>query len=47
MPSPDGYTVLLINPPNYINATLYTNLKFNVVRDIAPIAARSIACRMS
>jgi tripartite-type tricarboxylate transporter receptor subunit TctC len=31
--------VLLINPANYINATLYTNLKFNVVRDIAPIAA--------
>src|ERR1700712_2465775 len=36
---PDGYTVLLINPANYINATLYSNLKFNVVRDIAPIAA--------
>jgi tripartite-type tricarboxylate transporter receptor subunit TctC len=36
---PDGYTVLLINPANFINATLYTNLKFNVVRDIAPIAA--------
>jgi tripartite-type tricarboxylate transporter receptor subunit TctC len=36
---PDGYTVLLVNPANYINATLYTNLKFNVVRDIAPIAA--------
>src|SRR6185437_9589590 len=36
---PDGYTVLLINPANYINATLYANLKFNVVRDIAPVAA--------
>jgi tripartite-type tricarboxylate transporter receptor subunit TctC len=36
---PDGYTVLLINPANYINASLYTNLKFNVVRDIAPVAA--------
>ena len=36
---PDGYTVLLINPANYINATLYTNLKFNLVRDIAPIAS--------
>ena len=36
---PDGYTVLLINPANYINATLYTNLKFNFVRDIAPIAS--------
>src|SRR6267378_239299 len=36
---PDGYTVLLVNPANYINASLYTNLKFNFVRDIAPIAA--------
>jgi tripartite-type tricarboxylate transporter receptor subunit TctC len=36
---PDGYTVLLINPANYINATLYTNLKFNLVRDIEPIAS--------
>jgi len=36
---PDGYTVFLINPANYINATLYTNLKFNFIRDIAPIAS--------
>ena len=36
---PDGYTVLLINPANYINATLYANLKFNLVHDIAPIAS--------
>src|SRR5436305_12441591 len=36
---PDGYTILLVNPPNYINATLYTNLKFNFVRDIAPVAS--------
>ena len=36
---PDGYTVLLVNPANYINATLYANLKFNVVHDIAPVAA--------
>src|ERR1700732_2314898 len=36
---PDGYTVLLVNPANYINATLYTNLRFNFVRDIAPVAA--------
>jgi tripartite-type tricarboxylate transporter receptor subunit TctC len=35
----DGYTVLLVNPANYINATLYANLKFNFVRDIAPIAS--------
>src|SRR5258707_2823846 len=36
---PDGYTVTLVNPANYINTTLYTNLKFNFVRDIAPVAA--------
>src|ERR1700759_1902616 len=36
---PDGYTVLLVNPANYVNASLYANLKFNFVRDIAPIAA--------
>ncbi len=36
---PDGYTLLLVNPANYINASLYANLKFNVVRDIAPVAS--------
>jgi tripartite-type tricarboxylate transporter receptor subunit TctC len=36
---PDGYTVLLVNPANYINASLYTNLKFNFVRAIAPVAS--------
>ena len=36
---PDGYTVLLVNPANYINATLYPKLNFNFVRDIAPVAA--------
>src|SRR6266567_8418345 len=36
---PDGYTVLLVNPANYINASLYANLKFNSVHDIAPIAS--------
>ncbi len=37
--APDGYTLLFVNPANYINASLYANLKFNVIRDIAPIAA--------
>src|SRR5689334_4941814 len=36
---PDGYTILLVNPANYINASLYTNLKFNFVRDIAAVAS--------
>src|SRR5258707_15578627 len=36
---PDGYTLLMvILPPNAINATLYDNLNFNFIRDIAPIA---------
>jgi tripartite-type tricarboxylate transporter receptor subunit TctC len=35
---PDGYTILLMNPAHGINATLYKNLKFNVIRDIAPVA---------
>jgi tripartite-type tricarboxylate transporter receptor subunit TctC len=34
----DGYTLLLISPPNLINATLYDNLSFDFIRDIAPIA---------
>lgn len=37
--SPDGNTVLLINPANFINASLYANLDFNFVRDIAPVAS--------
>jgi tripartite-type tricarboxylate transporter receptor subunit TctC len=36
--APDGYTLLLSTTPNAINATLYNNLKFNFVRDIAPVA---------
>lgn len=35
---PDGYTMLLVNPANGINATLYKDLKFNFIRDIAPVA---------
>jgi tripartite-type tricarboxylate transporter receptor subunit TctC len=36
--APDGYTLLLVNPANAINATLYEKLQFNFVRDIAPVA---------
>src|SRR5205823_6251584 len=35
---PDGYTLLLAGLPNASNATLYQNLKFNFIRDIAPVA---------
>ncbi len=34
----DGYTVLMIVLTNVLNAALYTNLKFNFMRDIAPVA---------
>lgn len=36
---PDGYTVLLVNPSNFINTSLYANLKFNFPRDIAAVAS--------
>jgi tripartite-type tricarboxylate transporter receptor subunit TctC len=35
---PDGYAILLANFANASNASLYANLKFNFIRDIAPIA---------
>jgi len=34
----DGYTVLLANFANASNASLYANLKFNFMRDIAPVS---------
>ncbi len=34
----DGYTLLQVASPNAINATLYDNLSFNFIRDIAPVA---------
>jgi tripartite-type tricarboxylate transporter receptor subunit TctC len=36
--APDGYTMLLVNPANGINATLYKNLSYNFIRDIVPVA---------
>jgi tripartite-type tricarboxylate transporter receptor subunit TctC len=36
--APDGYTLLLVNPANAVNATLYEKLNFNFIRDIAPVA---------
>jgi tripartite-type tricarboxylate transporter receptor subunit TctC len=38
---PDGYTLMLAMSANTINASLYANLNFNFVRDIAPIASIS------
>jgi tripartite-type tricarboxylate transporter receptor subunit TctC len=35
---PDGYGLVFVSPSNAINATLYENLPFNFIRDIAPVA---------
>jgi tripartite-type tricarboxylate transporter receptor subunit TctC len=35
---PDGYTLLVVTTTNTINTSLYDNLDFNLVRDIAPVA---------
>ena len=37
--APDGYTLLLVNAANAINATLYEKLNYNFLRDIAPVAS--------
>lgn len=36
--APDGYTLLWTTSANAINASLYDNLSFNFLRDIAPVA---------
>ena len=36
---PDGHTLLLATAGNTFNATLYNNLSFNFIRDIAPVAS--------
>ncbi|HTC04813.1 MAG TPA: tripartite tricarboxylate transporter substrate-binding protein, partial [Xanthobacteraceae bacterium] len=35
----DGYTLLQVGSPNFINASLYKDLKFDFLRDIAPVAS--------
>jgi tripartite-type tricarboxylate transporter receptor subunit TctC len=35
---PDGYTLLLVGVVNAINVTLFDDLNFNFIRDIAPVA---------
>jgi tripartite-type tricarboxylate transporter receptor subunit TctC len=37
--APDGHTLLLVGASAAINATLYRNLSFNFLRDIAPVAS--------
>ena len=37
--APDGYSLLCATSANAVNATFYPNLKFDFVRDIAPVAS--------
>ncbi len=37
--APDGHALLMIGPSSTINATLYENLNFVFLRDIAPVAS--------
>src|SRR5581483_1580597 len=33
----DGHTLIVLGPPSVVNATLYENLSFSVVHDVAPV----------
>src|SRR3954468_6598009 len=35
--TPDGHTLVMVNPSHAINATLYTKLPYDPVRDLTPI----------
>jgi tripartite-type tricarboxylate transporter receptor subunit TctC len=35
----DGYTLLLIGSPNFINSSLRPNPNFNLIRDVTPVAS--------
>src|SRR5260221_12781933 len=37
--APDGHTLLNASAANAVNATLYNNLNFDFIRDIAPVAS--------
>jgi tripartite-type tricarboxylate transporter receptor subunit TctC len=36
--APDGYTLLVLAPSHVVNTTLYDNLSYNFLRDVAPVA---------
>lgn len=38
---PDGYTLLMANGSNAVNATLFANLNFDFIRDTAPVGGLS------
>src|SRR5262245_49784571 len=37
--APDGHTLLLVGQANTVNVTLYRNLNYDFIRDIAPVAS--------
>src|SRR5262245_25377310 len=39
--APDGYTLLMVSTAAFTNAALYDNLRFDFIRDIAPVASLS------
>ena len=41
--APDGYTILLVAPSALINATLYPDLNYNFLRDVAPVGSLGIS----
>jgi len=41
---PDGYTLVMVATSSAANATLYDNLPFNFLRDIAPVGGISSTC---
>jgi tripartite-type tricarboxylate transporter receptor subunit TctC len=38
--TPDGHTLVMVNPSHAINATLYTKLPYDPVRDLTPITVK-------
>ena len=43
--APDGYTLLLVSAGSAINTSLYENLNFDLIRDVAPVAGIPVAVR--
>jgi tripartite-type tricarboxylate transporter receptor subunit TctC len=41
---PDGHTLLLVAASNAVNATLYQNLSFNLIKDVEPISGITRFC---
>ena len=36
--SPDGYTLIVVTPTHVVNPSLYKNLRFDAIKDFAPVA---------